>query len=556
MARSRVFKYPQKQARTDSGASPARMDGWQNLLTGLGDTNADKRWAGNITKLRLDADTCADLWRYDDVAARIVEVPVEEMTREGFDVLIPGDKDGMEQVTQALDDLAWDAALVEAAHYQRAYGGGAILVGANDGQKDLSKPLNEDAIRSIDFITVLKPREAQGITYYADPGAPKFGQTERYRIVPELASTSATFPWMPEVHESRVIEFQGRAVSRRQLRENFGWGDSVFVRIFEVIRDFAASYSGAASLVQDFAQPVFEISGLREMLAADDGTNRLKIRLQAMNLARSIIRAVICDAGDSSGMGKERFHREPTPVTGLPDLLDRLAQRMASAADMPVDRLLGEQTKGGMGDKGQSKIEWWEKHIANLQQRDLYRPSRRMVELLLKCKSGPTKGKVPPNWSIRFRPLSQLSPLEESQRRLAIAQADQVYISAGVVTPEEVATSRFGGDEYSIETVLDDDLRDSLDEAIDRKSEATIGKPEPVIGDLATEVPNAVDPTLQNDDYPGAQAGSAAISGGKNPNPAPQPKRPDEPDAAAQAPKDDAKAAKKKKGGKPPPTNS
>lgn len=487
------------------------MDGWANLLTGLGDPNRDKRWSARVSGFRMTDEENAMLWRYDDMAARMVTVPIEEMTREGWDCLIPGDKDTAEAVQQGMDDLQFPAKLVEALRYRRAYGGGAILIGANGGKGDLTKPLDPDSIQSIDFLTVLKPRECQGITYFADPSAPFFGESATYRIVPELASTDSAFPWMPEVHHSRVLVFQGDHVSKRQLRENFGWGDSIFVRIFEVIRDFQQNYASVAALLADFSQAAYSINGLREMLAADDGSNRLKKRLQAMDMARSIIRAVILDAGDASGMGKESFERKSTPVTGLPELLDRYATRLAAAVDMPVERLLGESTKGGLGHGGSSKIEWWEKHCGNLQQTEMKPQVRAFTELLLKAKNGPTKGKVPDVWSIRMRPLSQLTGLEEAQRRFAIAQSDQIYISTGTLTPEEVATSHWGGDEFNPEIVLDEELREGFQDAIDRKSEDTVGKPDPQeFAEQAALIPNAMDPGMQNDDFPGAKSGDAA----------------------------------------------
>jgi hypothetical protein len=78
---------------------------------------------------------------------------------------------------------------------------------------------------------------------------------------------------------------------------------------------------------------------------------------------------------------------------------------------------------------------------------------------LFKSKNGPTRGRVPRNWDVRFRPLFILNEREESDLRARTAATDLRYIQAGVLTPQEVAMSRFGGANYSIETVMDWNLR-------------------------------------------------------------------------------------------------
>jgi hypothetical protein len=79
-------------------------------------------------------------------------------------------------------------------------------------------------------------------------------------------------------------------------------------------------------------------------------------------------------------------------------------------------------------------------------------------------KEGPTKGKVLDDWSLEFNPLWQPTEQETVEMRNKQAETDKIYIEQQVLTPEEVTLSRFGGDEYSIETSVDLEARKQPEE--------------------------------------------------------------------------------------------
>ena len=54
-----------------------------------------------------------------------------------------------------------------------------------------------------------------------------------------------------------------------------------------------------------------------------------------------------------------------------------------------------------------------------------------------------------------------MTETETAAYRKTIAETDQIYISNGVLDPAEVAASRFGGDMYSPETVIDLEAREN-----------------------------------------------------------------------------------------------
>jgi hypothetical protein len=73
------------------------------------------------------------------------------------------------------------------------------------------------------------------------------------------------------------------------------------------------------------------------------------------------------------------------------------------------------------------------------------------------AKDGPTGGKPLEGWSIAFNPLLEQTEAEKIANRSSQAQTDSVYLQAGVLVPEEVRKSRFGGASFSFETTLNDE---------------------------------------------------------------------------------------------------
>jgi phage-related protein (TIGR01555 family) len=155
---------------------------------------------------------------------------------------------------------------------------------------------------------------------------------------------------------------------------------------------------------------------------------------------------------------KEKFERITTPMSGLPEMLDRFCNRLAAATKTPVTLLMG-QAPAGLNATGKADMQFFADQVRAEQKKKMRRQLTRIIKLLFLAKNGPTKGVAPEKWSIKFNPLTQLSPLEEATMRYTVAQTDGIYIDKQVTLAEEVAKSRFGGDGYSMETKVNLKLR-------------------------------------------------------------------------------------------------
>lgn len=475
---------------------PFHTDSWFNQLTGQG-TDRDKL---TFTKKKVPGHSnnfqeFENLYHGDWAAKKMVDAPAHEMVRKWFTVNIDdlveesaeGERLEVESdvaekvdvsslVKKALMDLKSPTMTQEAIVWGKVFGGSLMLLGINDGQ-DLQEPLNEDNIQSFTHLTVFDRWEISVRSWYNDSGDEKFGEPKVYEItqntvpggvilrVGKQATTQAL------VHESRFLRFEGANTNRRRRIRQNGWADSIYIAMEDVLRDFGMTWSSAAHLITDFAQAIFKLKGLGQMLASDTEGLVIK-RLMMMDAARSVTRMVPIDAEH------EDFMRQQTPLTGLPDLMELFIIRFAAAARMPVSVLFGVTLKAGMNQSGQSDLDIWRDEISSQQESFLRPLMEKLVRVLFKSVDGPTHGKEPKQWSLEFNSLKQLNEVQEEEKRLAVASRDAIYIDREVLSPEEVAQSRFGGDTYSTETMLDTRKREE-DTLADAEQERMLGPIEP-----------------------------------------------------------------------------
>lgn len=532
----------------EARADAARADGWASLLNGLGNSLYDKRLSVQFGSVcPVNDETARALWRGNDLAKKIIEKLPKHEIRAGFEIKIKEDDsaegDGAEsdtedlyadarergtgatrrdlQVTQApigkpdpeiaaakeaaaakrtaerkQSENASDRAskvhqiwkrldllkkVRQARCYQRAYGGAAILIGAIDnGAPD--QPLALERVRELNYLTVLEPREIQPLAYYGDPLSPKFGEVEIWGIMPHspgpMQAATIAIPRLIRVHESRLIILRGTVVSRQVSHGTMqGWGDSVLTPVYEVLRDFGIGWSAAGVLMTDFSQAVYKMSGLASLLSADNADDFAE-RMRNMERGRSIARVTIIDAQDE-------FERKATPMSGLPELLDRYQARVAAAAEMPVTEVFGESATG-LNATGEGDRKSWHAEVSASCEEHVIPALERITEIALQVTGG-----VPDSWEVCAKPLEQESGKERAEREKLEAEADHIRIEDQVVSPEEVCVSRYADGKGALQ--IDFDAREELVAAAAKPVE-TEGKdpdltPPPVIGPGGEEIP-------------------------------------------------------------------
>lgn len=486
----RTYTASDVQAAVADAVASVRLDGWHSLLTALG-TTEDKSVANTMSVEPINDEEARMIYRGDSFGARIAEARPREMFRAGWklkisdadvekkraletadgevtkltradsrklrrrlDALASKTKDLSERAMNRARDLQFNAKLKRALVLANVDGGSAILIGANDGSKDWKQPLRPDALareEQLQWLTVIEARHLEPVAWYNNPQAAKYGEVAIWRINPSVegAGVGVDPKFVPkaiEVHESRLIVFQGIRLTDSQVEgTHTGFGDSVYTRLKPTLGRYSIGWNSAAILLNEFSLSAMKIKGLAEM-ASQDAKKKLMNRMQAIKLGRSITNITLLDKD-------EELTRDTATVTGLADLLFALMQDLAGQADVPVTILMG-MSPAGMNATGESDTRGWYDRIAGEWNEKMDPVMRRLVGLLLRTVN---KGKEPEKWCVELNPLWQESPKEKAETAKVWAEVDQTNTTTGVYSVEEARRSRYQGDEFGTDIVIDND---------------------------------------------------------------------------------------------------
>lgn len=436
-----------------------RLDGLVNTVTGFG-TSLDKSTYSHFTRVRpISDEELSGLYHGCATARRMVDVVPQEMLREGYTSDV-GDPDSNEWLSEKHRDLDVRGKLLDAMRWGRLYGGSSILLGADDG-RPAHQPLRPERVRSVRYLYVTDRRFLTPLTWYGDPSHPKFGQPETYHLSPQHGHVQ--HDGLQVIHESRLILFGGAPTDAMARQELKGWDYSVLQAPHEALVQFETSWAALSIMIQEANQPVWKMSGLSEAIAAGE-QDLLRERYRLTNIAKSLVRAIVIDAGNKQDPA-ESFERQHIQFTGIPDVQDKVMLRLASSVAIPVTILMG-QSPAGMNATGDSDFRWFYDQLRADQNNHLAPKIRRLNEILLATKEAPSRNLDPRAHTIQFPPLWSLDPLQEAQRRLADAQADAARIQSGALLPEEAALSRFTPDGYGTEIRLSDEARQAREDGL------------------------------------------------------------------------------------------
>lgn len=438
-----------KQRTDEAYERMTKRDNWQNAFIGLNVANKDKRTGGVPEHLILTEDVCEDLYSADQLAAKIVDLLPEDMLREGFKITSPDlSDDDTTAIFKAMENMGWREKFKRAMSWARLYGGAGIVLGVDDGAVDSSEPLNWEKISRFNFLTVLSMHELEYDEIQDDPTQPNYGMPSIYRFQPKVISPKGGEGFAQRrIHASRIIRFDGAPLPRTKFIQNKYWSDSVFARLYYAIGNYSQTHDSVASLMLDFAQAVFKIKNLSDILSAADGKEMIQERIEMIELSRSLINAVVI-------ADEEEFKRETTPLTGIDDILRKMEERLVAYSGYPHTILLGESPGGGIGERGKSELRDYYDFVSRKQKNDLQPKLEYFLKAIMRNKSGPMRGREVDDWSIEFNPLWQDDMGDIVEQRSSQATIDETYIRNQVLTPDEVALARFGSGEYSHETRL------------------------------------------------------------------------------------------------------
>ena len=436
-----------------NGNESLRVDGLVNVLTGMGSSRDKSQYTTSTPIVFLTQEEIENLYS-EWIPKRIVDIVAEQSTRKGFKVLFGGEGAAAEEVSgieQVIEDLYILENLGLASKNARLFGGAVILLYIDDG-RSADQPVDFRNIRAIEGMEVLDRWQIAPVIN--EDALYDYSKATHYQII---SGDLIRQPQLVKIHKDRVLRFDGEWLPYRIRQRNYGWGMSTLQSVYDSFRFYSTGISSAATLLTEFDIFVHKLRGLSSMLAAGKEKD-VRDRLVLNDMSKSIYRGYAIDAE------KEELEFISRNFGGVGEILEKLRIDIIGASQIPHTILFGE-SPGGLGSTGRSEERDFTKHLGDYQASHYKRPLQHLMKMIMMSKEGPTSGKVPESWRIKFNDLFELNEREKADVRARVAAVDGRYIQLGVLHPQEVADARYGGSEWSMELTLDPSLPRELPQA-------------------------------------------------------------------------------------------
>ena len=441
---------PTRRSAAKRAVARHRRDIYTNPFSGFGGSNDVLQRTRFALGPIMDKATVEAMFRFDWAARKVVNIIPEDGTRKWID-FTSDDTDVVKKVNEAMVFFGLRKLFKKAAIYARIYGGAIILIGADDGL-DPKLPLNMGNIKEIKFFNIFDRYRLRIDSIYTDPLHPKFGEPKLYTVQPGNRFGRTTNSEHIQVHESRVVRFDGTEVAEDSKQGNDGWGDSIYVATGEPLKRFGTSMQAGGTLIQDFITKVLKMEGLGDLLGTDEGVKKLQARIEFL-LASSSMSGVTLTGSD------EEYSKIQTPIAGLVKLFEVYEEELSASSSVPRARFFSQQlgTLAGADETTRAYYDFvlgW--------QEDVLRDPLTYVTTLIMLAGG---GTIPDTWTIGFRSLWVDDQKAQMEARKEQSEIDKTYVEMGALDAVlEVRPSRFGGDEFSHEMELDEDITKELEE--------------------------------------------------------------------------------------------
>ena len=357
---------------------------------------------------------------------RIVDKVAQDMWSAGISINGDTDPEDVKRILKRVTRLRPE--LIYATEQARLFGGAASLVMVDDGEEDLSKPLD---IRRIKKGSALRlwttdrwwnlETSQEVVTNFKskDFGTPKY---YTFMLDYDNGSSSRAI----KVHHSRVLRWVNRRSTRIINQRLQGWGISELEHIYQDLKIHENAKNSAGSLVAKALLEIVKVEGMRSAmqgLALGSPASQQMISgtmASVMNFRTNDL--VFMDSEDS-------YQRETFSFTGLPDLLDVQKDIIAGAAEMPKVLLYGD-TKGGITSDSPAEMEFYAGTILGKQDEMIRPVLDKLLPIIYACE-GVT---IPNDLDYDFESIASMSQDKKLNILQQSIQAIQSMVDLGVMT--------------------------------------------------------------------------------------------------------------------------
>ena len=402
-------------------------DGYTNPAAFLGESSPLLS-AGTFRRsgLTMNTELLTAAYRESWLAMRIIDMPSEDMTRGWYKLTTAMDDEDLRDLRRLEARHSIRREITNAIRWARLYGGAIAVIVVRDGMRDLSAPLDPDALAPGCFQGLLVLDRAQGVSpsigLVSDLDDPDFGDPEYYEV-----DLGAAGGGLVRIHHSRVLKFTGRELPRLETEaENF-WGASELEHIWDELQKRSVTSANIAQLLFQANITTLKMSDFGTVLS--DGTPEQK---------RNLLDAMEQENRLRTSFGLQLLSRDdqlethPYSFSGLSDIYEAFMMDMAGAAEIPATKLFGRSPQG-FNASGESDLKNYAEMISGLQERML-RPA---LEKLLPVMAVSCWGFRPDDLDIVFEPIISPTPSERADLIDKLSSSVISAFTAGLITRRE-----------------------------------------------------------------------------------------------------------------------
>lgn len=408
--------------KLDAGLLFSTALGFGQAVGGKGSCGVDKLESFSIGyRKNLSGEDLAELYRRANPIANLVD-------------LLP---DGANQRWMYLSSKVHDEKTLEAAQNfidgareeiistwkkARLYGWAALVMLADDGVLDYSRPLNPAKIKTWRGWRSIAGGAATDISvrdYDENPMSVDYGLPSQFYLRGLEGQT---------VHRSRLVLMYG-IKELRNIRNNYELGTSIVERAYIAFRNYDAGINTIANSLLDWSVDVLAIEDLTRLMA---NSKEFANVIAAMTAAKNQLKVMLLEAGKSEYKQVQRSYQ------GVKDVIELLQVALASSADIPIQMLFNVSPSGATS--GSWEKDYWAQLVANRQKLELQPLLKQVLDMWF------ISQRLEPKYEINFPSILEMNDLEKSEEKYRNAQSQynlsaalKLLVEAFILAPDEAA---------------------------------------------------------------------------------------------------------------------
>ena len=274
-------------------------------------------------------------------------------------------------------------------------------------------------------------------SWYADPLEPDFGRPALYRWTPEFVYGDQRRDGFRQeaaqidVHPSRILRYDGIRLPVDTPAAYESWGIPLPNHVLTAILQEEQASAAASHLAENASIPIYR-GDYKDALLSGDGAATAEATARDVASQMSVWRAIFLDATVEPSRLQVSFG-------GLEGILDRLAIRVAAAADIPVTRFYG-RSPAGMNATGESDAANYAQNVAEMQ--ESIRPLLTRLDVAVARHAG-ISGELP---NYEWASLVESSDADVAMAAKTKAEALDIAVTASAISTDEMRAS-LDGDE-------------------------------------------------------------------------------------------------------------